>query len=48
MVQWMNVLWNNGFVILMQLSFLCEKTEALAIVETGLTAGRQTSSLAGR
>ena len=40
MVQWINVLWNNGFVNLMRLPLLCEKTETLAIVEPGLMAGR--------
>ena len=40
MVQWINVLWNNGFVNPMRLPLLCEKTGALAIVELGLTAGR--------
>ena len=33
--------WNNGFVNLTQLLFLCEKTGALAIVELGLMTGRQ-------
>ena len=40
MVQWINVLSNNGFVNPTRLPLLCEKTEALAIVEPGLTAGR--------
>ena len=39
MTQWINVLWNNGFVNPMHLPLLCEKTGALAIVELGLTAG---------
>ena len=38
MAQWMNVLRNNGFINLMQLPLLCEKTGALAIVKLGLTA----------
>ena len=41
MVQWINVLRNNDFVNPTRLSLLCEKTEALAIVEPGLTVGRQ-------
>ena len=41
MAQWINVLRNNGFVNPMQLPLLCEKTGALAKVELGLTAGRQ-------
>ena len=41
MAQWINVLWNNGFVNTTQLPLLCEKTGALAIVEPGLTAGRE-------
>ena len=41
MAQWINVLQNNGFINPMRLHFLCEKTGALAIVEPGLTAGRQ-------
>ena len=39
MAQWVNVLWNNGFVNLTQLPLLCEKTGALAIVEPGLMVG---------
>ena len=41
MAQWINVLRNNSFINLTQLPLLCEKTEALAIVEPGLTAGQQ-------
>ena len=41
MTQWINVLQNNSFVNLTQLPLLYEKTGALAIVEPGLTAGRQ-------
>ena len=37
MAQWINVLRNNGFVNLMRLLLLCEKTGALAIVELSLT-----------
>ena len=44
MVQWINVLRNNGFINPTRLPLLCEKTGALAIVEPGLMAGR----LAGR
>ena len=40
MVQWINVLWNNGFINPTQLPLLCEKAGSLAIVEPGLTAGR--------
>ena len=40
MAQWINVLWNNGFANPARLLLLCEKAEALAIVEPGLTAGR--------
>ena len=40
MVQWINVLRNNSFVNPMQLTLLCEKTGAIAIVEPGLSAGR--------
>ena len=46
MAQWINVLWNNGFVNPTRLPLLCEKTGALAIVELGLTAGRQAGRLA--
>ena len=47
MAQWINNLWNNGFVNPKQLPLLCEKTGALAIVEPGLTqeAVRQTNML---
>ena len=48
MVQWINVFRNDGFVNPMRLPFLSEKTGALAIVEPGLTAGRQSSRQAGR
>ena len=41
MAQWINVLRNNDFVNPTRLPLLCEKTGALAIVEPGLTAGRQ-------
>ena len=41
MAQWINVLRNKGFVNLMRLPLLFEKTGALAIVEPGLMAGRQ-------
>ena len=41
MAQWINVLRNNGFVNPTQLPLFREKTGALAIVEPGLTAGRQ-------
>ena len=40
MAQWINVLQSNRFVNLMQLTLLCEKWGALAIVKPGLTAGR--------
>ena len=48
MAQWMNVLWNNGFVNPTQLPLLCEKTGALAIVELGLTADREAGRPLGR
>ena len=48
MVQWINILRNNSFVNPTRLPLLCEKIGALAIVEPGLTAGRQAGSLAGR
>ena len=41
MAQWINVLQNNGFVNPTRLPLLCEKSGAVAIVELGLTAGRQ-------
>ena len=41
MAQWINVLQNNNFINPTQLPLLCEKTGAIAIVETGLTAGWQ-------
>ena len=41
MAQWINVPQNNGFVNPTRLPLLCEKTEALVIVEPGLTAGRE-------
>ena len=47
MAQWINVLQKNNFINLTQLSLLCEKTGALAIVEPGLTAGQEAGK-AGR
>ena len=41
MAESINVFRNNSFVNPMQLPFLCEKTQALAIVELDLMAGRQ-------
>ena len=41
MAQWINFPQNNGFINPTQLPLLCEKTEALAIMEPGLTAGWQ-------
>ena len=41
MTQWMNVLWNNSFINLMQLPLLHEKIGAIAIIaESSLMAGR--------
>ena len=48
MAQWINVLRNNSFVNPTRLPLLCEKTGALAIVEPGLTAGRQAGRQFGR
>ena len=48
MAHWINVLRINVFVNPTRLPLLCEKTGALAIVEPGLTAGRQAGSPAGR
>ena len=48
MAQWINVLQNNGFVNPTRLPLLCEKTGALAVVEPGLTAGRQFGRPLGR
>ena len=48
MAQWINVFRNDGFVNPTRLPFLSEKTGALAIVEPGLTAGRQAGRPLGR
>ena len=40
MVQWINILQNNGFVNPLLLPLLCEKTGAIALVQPGLMAGR--------
>ena len=48
MAQWINVLQNNSFINPTRLPLLCEKTGALAIVEPGLTAGRQAGWQFGR
>ena len=39
MAQWIHVLRNRSFVNPSWLSFLCEKTEAVALAQPGLTAG---------
>ena len=41
MALWINFLRNNSFINPVRLTLLCEKTEAPAIVELGLMAGRQ-------
>ena len=38
MAQWINVLWNSSFVNPSRLSFLCEKTGAVALAQPGLMA----------
>ena len=48
MAHWIKVLRINGFVNPTRLPLLCEKTGALAIVEPGLTAGRESGRPAGR
>ena len=48
MVQWINILQNNGFVNPTQLPLLCEKTGALALVEPSLTVVQQASRPLGR
>ena len=40
MAQWINALWNNSFINLMQLSLLCRYFRAVALAEPGLMAGR--------
>ena len=40
MAQRINFLWNNGFINPTQLPLLCEKTGALAIMDSGLMGGR--------
>ena len=47
MVQWIKVLRKKGFVNPKRLPFVCEKTGALAIVESGFMAGRQGGWQAG-
>ena len=39
MAQWIKVLRNSSFVNLSRLSFLCEKTGAVALAQLGLMAG---------
>ena len=48
MAQCINVLQNNDFINPTRLPLLCEETGALAIVEPGLTAGRQAGRQFGR
>ena len=40
MAQWVNCLWNNIFVNPPPLPLLCEISEAVHLVQPGLTAGR--------
>ena len=39
MAQWINVFRNNSFINPMRLPLLCRNSEAVALVELGLTAG---------
>ena len=39
MAQWIDVFQNSSFVNLLQLPFLCEKTGAVALVQSGFMAG---------
>ena len=48
MAQWINIFRNDGFVNPTRLPFLSETAGALAIVDPGLTAGRQASRPLGR
>ena len=46
MTQWINVLWNSGFVNPLRLPILCKKIGAQAIVKPGVMAGWQVGYLA--
>ena len=48
MAQWINILQNNGFVNLLEFTFLCKKTGTVALVQPGLTAGGQAGSQADK
>ena len=39
MAQWINILWNNGFVNPTRLLLWCRNSRAIALAELGLTAG---------
>ena len=46
MVQWINIFWNNSFINPWWLSFLSEKTGAIALVQLQVLwqAGRQNAA----
>ena len=48
MAEWINVLWNNSFIYLMQLPLLCRNSRAIALEEPGLMAGWLAGWLAGK
>ena len=48
MAQWINDFWNNSFVNPTRLPLLCRNSKAVALVEPGLTAGRQAGWLTDR
>ena len=39
MAQWINILRNNSFVYPTQLPLLCRNSRAIALAQSGLTAG---------
>ena len=47
MAQWINVFRNNSFVNPTRLPLLCRNSRAVALAESGLTAGWQAGWLAG-
>ena len=47
MVQWINIFWNNSFVNPIQIPLLCKNSRAVALVQPGLTVGKQAGWLAG-
>ena len=41
MAQWINLFWNDGFILYTPITFFVRKIGPVHVAEPGLTAGRQ-------